>query len=213
MSKELIQAQRDYTMLYFVKDPANLCSLTGLLASFFAIYFAVTKQHHYALACALWAVVFDWLDGRIARRLKNRSDYHRAIGVQMDSLIDIVSFGVFPAFFLLSYGNFGPVFMPGASMIVAAAAVRLSYFNVFGMIDKNTYKGLALDNDVIILGLIFILEKFLPQQSFSIFLYLALILLAVFNLAPVPTPKLGDKWLPVLFVYTLVMSVYYIIFY
>ena len=34
MSKELIQAQRDYTMLYFVKDPANLCSLTGLLASF-----------------------------------------------------------------------------------------------------------------------------------------------------------------------------------
>jgi CDP-diacylglycerol--serine O-phosphatidyltransferase len=46
----------------------------------------------------------------IARSLPNRSDYHRAIGMQLDTLIDIISFSVFPAVFLASYGKFKPFF-------------------------------------------------------------------------------------------------------
>jgi CDP-diacylglycerol--serine O-phosphatidyltransferase len=157
---------------------------------------------------ALWAVLFDWADGIIARSLKNRTDDHRAIGVQLDSLIDIVSFGIFPAVFLLSYGSFNPIFLPGALLIVCGGAARLSYFNVFGMIDPHTYRGLALDNNVIILSFIFLFEGLFSHQVFSIFIYVVMMLLLILNLAPIRTYKFAGKWFYVLVAYTVIMSVY-----
>ncbi len=198
-----------YTMLYFLKDPPNICSLTGLLSSFMGIYFCITGKYYYALIGVLWSVLFDWADGIIARKLKNRTGEHRAIGAQLDSLIDIVSFSVSPAVFLLSYGQFNPVFLPGAFLIVGAGAVRLSYFNVFGMVDKDTYRGLALDNNVIILSFLFLFERFFSSQVFSLFIYAVLMLLLVFNLAPVRTYKFGGKWFYILVAYTVIMSVYF----
>lgn len=198
-----------YSMLYFLKDPPNICSLAGLLCSFIGIYFSVTGRYCYALIGVLWSVVFDWEDGLIARRLKNRTEYHRAIGAQLDSLIDIVSFGIFPAIFLLSYGNFSPLFVPAAFLIAGGSAVRLSYFNVFGMIDQNTYKGLSLDNNVIILSFLFLFERLFPHQEFSVFICAVMVLLLVFNLAPVRTYKFGEKWFYVLIAYTVAMSVYF----
>jgi len=200
----------EYTMLYFLKDLSNICSLTGLLCSFIGIYFSVTGKHLYALIGVLWAVLFDWADGIIARSLKNRTEYHRAVGAQLDSLIDIVSFSIFPAVFLLSYGKFNPIFLPGAFVIVGGGAVRLSYFNVFGMIDKETYRGLALDNNVIILSFLFMFERFFSYQTFSVFIYAVLVLLVAFNLAPIRTYKFGPKWIYILTTYTVIMSIYYV---
>jgi CDP-diacylglycerol--serine O-phosphatidyltransferase len=196
-------------MLFFPKDPSNICFLAGLLSSLIGIYFSVTGKHLYALIGVLWSVLFDWADGIIARKLKNRTDYHKAVGAQLDSLIDIVSFSVFPAIFLLSYGKFSPVFLPGAFLIVGGGAVRLSYFNVFGMIDKNTYNGLALDNNIIILSFLFIFESFFSQHVFSIIIYAVMLLLLAFNLAPTRTRKFGAKWFYILAAYTVIMSVYF----
>ncbi len=209
MSSSELKRGSEYTMLYFLKDPPNICSLTGLLSSFMGIYFCITGKYYYALIGVLWSVLFDWADGIIARKLKNRTGEHRAIGAQLDSLIDIVSFSVFPAVFLLSYGKFNPVFLPGAFLIVGAGAVRLSYFNVFGMVDKDTYRGLALDNNVIILSFLFIFERFFSYQVFSLFIYAVMVLLLVFNLAPVRTYKFGGKWFYILVAYTVIMSVYF----
>ena len=209
MHKKEDNQASEYTMLYFLKDPPNICSLAGLLSSLIGIYFSITGKYYYALTGVLWAVIFDWTDGIIARRLKNRTDYHRAVGVQLDSLIDIVSFSIFPAIFLLSYGGFNPVFLPGAFLILAGGALRLSYFNVFGMIDENTYKGLALDNNVIILSFIFAFERFFTHEVFSVIIYVLLTVLLVFNLAPIRTCKFGSGWLYVLIAYTVTMSVHY----
>jgi len=140
------------TMLSFARDLPNICSLAGLLCAVLGIYFAILRNFPLAIIGVLWAVLFDWADGIVARKMTGRTDYHRAFGGQLDSLIDIVSFGVFPAIFLLSYGNFGLWFLPGAFLIVAASAIRLSYFNIFGLIDDKTYRGLALDNNVLILA-------------------------------------------------------------
>lgn len=209
MTDRGLKPSLEYNMLYVLKDPPNICSLIGLLSSLTGIYFSITGKYYYALMGVLWSVLFDWADGIIARSLKNRTDYHRAIGAQLDSLIDIVSFSVFPAIFLLSYGRFDPLFLPGAFLIVGAGAIRLSYFNVFGMIDKDTYRGLALDNNVIILSFLFIFERFFPAQMFSIFIYAVMVLLLAFNLAPIRTYKFGGKWFYLLIAYTVIMSIYY----
>jgi CDP-diacylglycerol--serine O-phosphatidyltransferase len=210
MSSKELKQESEYTMLYFLKDPPNICSLIGLLSSIIGIYFSITGKYLYALIGVLWSVAFDWADGMIARNLKDRSDDHRAIGVQLDSLIDIVSFSVFPAIFLLSYGRFNPLFLPGAFLIVAGGALRLSYFNVFGMIDKKTYRGLALDNNVIILSFMFLFERFLSHQTFSVLIYAIMMILLILNLAPVRTYKFEGKWFGVLVLYTIIMSTYFL---
>jgi CDP-diacylglycerol--serine O-phosphatidyltransferase len=111
---------------------------------------------------------------------------------------------------LLSYGEFSPFFLPGAFLITAGDAVRLSYFNVFGMIDKKTYRGLALDYNIIILSFIFTFERFFPCRAFSVFIYAIMLLLLIFNLAPVRTYKFGTGWFYILVAYTVIMSIYYV---
>ena len=197
------------TMLSFARDLPNICSLAGLLCAVLGIYFAILRNFPLAIIGVLWAVLFDWADGIVARKITGRTDHHRAFGGQLDSLIDIVSFGVFPAIFLLSYGNFGLWFLPGAFLIVAASAIRLSYFNIFGLIDDKTYRGLALDNNVLILAFVFLFEGFINHTVFSIILYVLLMVSLVFNVTPIRTPKFAGKWFYVLMVYTFVLTIIY----
>ena len=76
-------------MISFAKDLPNICSLAGLLCAVLGLYFAVLKNFPMAIIWMIWAVLFDWGDGIIARRIKGRTDDDRAFGGQLDSLIDI----------------------------------------------------------------------------------------------------------------------------
>ena len=195
------------SIISFANDLANLCSLAGLLSAVLAIYFAIVGNFPAAMIGLVWAVFFDWSDGNIARRMKDRTDEQRKFGGQMDSLIDIVSFGICPAVVLLSYGDFSPWFIPGAFLIAAAGVLRLSYFNVFGLADKSSFQGLAIDNNGIFLVLLFVVNGFVNASSFTILLYITILALAVLNVAPVRTPKLSSgRWYYAIALYTLIVT-------
>lgn len=193
-------------MLSFAKDLPNICSLLGLLCAVFGIFFAIEGYFLASIIGVLWAVLFDWFDGIIARKIKGRTKEQGIFGGQLDSMIDIVSFGVLPAILLLSYGNYSLWFMPGVFIIIGTSVIRLSYFNVYGLIDSKTYMGLALDNNVLILAFVFLFESFFSHTTFSIIIYTLLIILSVLNLASIPTPKFGEKWIYALVTYVLVMT-------
>jgi CDP-diacylglycerol--serine O-phosphatidyltransferase len=194
------------SVLSFFRDLPNLCSLAGLLAALLGLYFAIRGVYPAAMIGLLWAVVLDWSDGLIARRMKGRTAERRAFGAQLDSLIDVVSFSVAPAVLLLSVGDFSPWFIPGAFVILATGVLRLSYFNVFGLVDDSTYRGLSLDNNVLVLALLFVFEPLVGQATFAIVLYVALMVLAALNVAPIATPKLGGRWYFAVIGYALVLS-------
>ncbi|SDU42944.1 CDP-alcohol phosphatidyltransferase family protein [Desulfobacula phenolica] len=196
-------------MIFFAKDLPNICSLAGLLCALLGVYFAILQNFKMAIIGMIWAVLFDWADGIIARKMKGRTDMHRQFGGQLDSLIDMVSFGICPAVFLLSYGNFSPWFLPGAFVIVSASAIRLSYFNVFGLIDDSTYMGLALDNNTILFAFIFLFEGLFNSKGFSIITYTIFMVMAVLNLSPVRTPKFSGKWFYALLFYAVVLTIIY----
>jgi len=196
-------------MLSLARDLPNVCSLAGLLAALLGLYFAIRGVYPAAMMALLWAIVFDWSDGRIARRMKGRTADQRACGAQLDSLIDLVSFSVAPALLLLSVGRFSPWFVPGAFVILATGVIRLSYFNVFGLLDDSTYRGLALDNNVLVLALLFVFEPVVGMTIFAIVLYVALMVLAALNVAPIETPKLGGRWYYAVILYALVLSAVY----
>jgi archaetidylserine synthase len=193
-------------MLTFARDLPNVCSLAGLAAATLGLFFAIRGVYPAALAALLWAVVFDWSDGLVARRMKGRSAELRAFGAQLDSLIDVVSFSVAPALLLLSVGRFSAWFIPGAFVVLATGVIRLSYFNVFGLVDGSTYRGLPLDTNVIVLALLFVFEPVVGRGAFALVLYAALMALTALNVAPIQTPKLGGRWYYGVIAYALVLS-------
>ncbi len=199
------------TILSYAKDLPNLCSLSGLACTIIAIYCSITGLYAAAMIGMIWAVAFDWADGLIARRMKGRTGDDRVFGGQLDVLIDIVSYGVTPAILLMSYGNFELIYLPGAFLMVAASALRLSYFSTFGLAGGTSYTGLALDNNSIILVAVFLLEGTISQSAFSVVLYVSSIGLAALNVSQIKTPKLSGNPINVfiLAAYTLIITALY----
>lgn len=112
----------------------NLITLLNLACGLLALL--ALQEQHYWLAAALigGSLLADFLDGFLARLL----GVHSEVGLQLDSLADVVSFGVVPGFFL--WELFGqarfeqepiPAFLPYLSFLVPLfAALRLARFNV-----------------------------------------------------------------------------------
>jgi CDP-diacylglycerol--serine O-phosphatidyltransferase len=166
-----------------------VCSLAGLACTILAIYCSILGVYYAAMIGMIWAVAFDWADGLVARKMKGRTGSDRMFGGQLDLLIDIVSYGVAPAVLLLSYGKFHPVLLPVAFIVLAASAIRLSYFSTFGLSDESKYTGLALDNNSIALVFIFLFESVFPHGIFTTILYVSALGLAALNVSQIQTPK------------------------
>jgi len=199
------------TILSYLKDLPNLLSLSGLACTVLAIYFSITGFYAAAMIGMVWAVAFDWADGLVARKLKGRTPTDAKFGGQLDVVIDIVSYGVTPAILLLSYGKFEPIFLIGAFIMMAAAAIRLSYFSTYGLAGGTKYTGLALDNNSLILVFVFLLESVVSHGTFVIILYLSGVGLAILNVSEIKTPKLSGnpRNVYLLGAYTLGMTVIY----
>lgn len=205
---KVVSQELQPTILSYVKDVPNLCSLSGLACTILAIYFNILGVHYAAMIGMIWAVAFDWADGLIARKMKGRTGNDQIFGGQLDVLIDIVSYGVTPAILLLSFGKFDPLFLPVAFIMLAASAIRLSYFSTYGLSGGSKYTGLALDNNNIILVFIFLFEGLFNAGSFSVILYASGLALAVLNVSQIKTPKLSGKPINVylLAIYTVGMT-------
>ena len=201
-------------ILSYLRDLPNICSLAGLCCTLVAIYFLILGIYNLAMIGMIWAVAFDWADGLIARKMKDRSGSDSQFGGQLDLLIDIVSYGVTPAILILSYANFNPLFLPVAFIMLIFAAIRLSYFSTFGLSNDAKYTGLAIDNNTIILVFLFMFSEYFEKFGFSIFLALSGLSLSILNVSQIKTPKLSGKPINVflLAMYTLTVTFVYLWF-
>ena len=121
----------------------NLFTTASLFSGFYSVIASMKGLYEIAAWTILIAIVFDGLDGRIARMTHTTSKF----GAEYDSLSDLVAFGVAPALLayhwaLLSYGKWGWL---AAFLFVACGALRLARFNVqMGVIDSKVFNGLAI---------------------------------------------------------------------
>jgi CDP-diacylglycerol--serine O-phosphatidyltransferase len=119
----------------------NLLTTAGLFAGFYAIVQAMTGRFENAAVAIFIAMVFDGLDGRVARMTRTQS----AFGAEYDSLSDMVSFGAAPALIVFEWamkgmGKWGWI---AAFVYCAGAALRLARFNTnIGVVDKRYFQGL-----------------------------------------------------------------------
>ncbi len=197
------------TILSVVTDIPNIITLLGLSSGILGIYLALLGNFPAAIIAMLWAVLFDWYDGPVARRIPGRSDVQKTIGAKMDSLVDIVSLAICPAIILLSYGQFSAWFFPGALMIVVAGVVRLAHFDVFGVDDDGTIAGLSLDITALVVALVFLLERVLGHNSFAALLYTTIAVLSFLHVAPFRMHKMVGRWYYVTTAYVLILTAVY----
>ncbi|MBT3302575.1 MAG: hypothetical protein HOA61_01825 [Bacteroidetes bacterium] len=137
-------------MKFLTKNLANIFTLTNLFLGFTGIVNTLYGDPVMGAFFLIWAAIFDFLDGTTARLLKTQSE----LGKQLDSLADIVSFGILPATILhvllikshqawvykLHFTGI-PIVSLLAFIFVIAAALRLAKFNT-DEDQKNVFTGL-----------------------------------------------------------------------
>ncbi len=106
----------------------NMLTLIGVCIGLTSIRFALDERFEFAIIAILFAAIIDGLDGRIARLIKGTSK----VGKELDSLTDMISFGVAPAFIMYFWklntlGRFGWLL---CLIFVICVALRLARFNV-----------------------------------------------------------------------------------
>ncbi|HIM54403.1 MAG TPA: CDP-diacylglycerol--serine O-phosphatidyltransferase [Gammaproteobacteria bacterium] len=119
----------------------NVLTTFGLFAGFFAIILATKGQYADAAIAIFVAMLFDGLDGRVARLTNTQSSF----GEQYDSMADMLSFCVAPALlvYFWQFSDLGKIGWLGAFVYTAAGALRLARFNTqIGVDDKRYFQGL-----------------------------------------------------------------------
>jgi len=127
----------------------NLLTTCGLFAGFYSIVAAIDGNFERAALAIFTAMLFDGLDGRVARLTSTSSEF----GKEFDSLSDMVSFGLAPAIVIYQWGVqrlaeygalWGRLGWLAAFLYVAAAAFRLARFNTnVNVQDRRFFQGLA----------------------------------------------------------------------
>ena len=106
----------------------NTLTLIGVCIGLSSIKFALDLKYELAIVAIVFAALIDGLDGRIARLIKGTSK----VGKELDSLTDVISFGVAPAFIMYfwSLNNLGKFGWLLCLIYVVCVALRLARFNV-----------------------------------------------------------------------------------
>lgn len=101
----------------------------GMLAGFTGITCVMGERFHQAVLCLMIAGICDMFDGAIAAT-KKRDKREKCFGIQIDSLSDLICFGVLPALFVYVINGESDLAFLAAGLYVLCALVRLAYFNV-----------------------------------------------------------------------------------
>jgi len=152
-----------------VKLP-DLFTLLNISMGLAAILFAINGRHYLAILSLLLAVVFDFLDGKIARMIKRQGEF----GKQLDSLADTISFGVAPAVFGFSLiqTNFALVIF---AIFLFAGVLRLARYNIMEF--SGSFAGMPITVNGIVIPLIYFAK--LPVNLYPyIYLFLALLMVS-----------------------------------
>ena len=179
---------------------------------------------YYGMLCLLFSGLCDAFDGKVARTKKDRTPLERAFGVQIDSLADLICFGVLPATIgmamlrvsgifteLVTSKNYeGSFFILILLIMIAvfyilAALIRLAYFNATEEIREEEaaktgvmyYIGMPVTSAALIFPLVLIIHRF-TRFDLTILYFIIMLVVAFLFLANIKVRKPGRKGLTVI---------------
>lgn len=163
-------------------DYTVILTYAGLLCTLLGIQQAVEGYYINAILCLGGTLFCDMMDGKVARTKKNRTDRERMFGIQIDSLCDLVSFGVFPSVLCYMLGLQGWIGFLVIGYYCLCCVIRLAYFNVLEMDrspeEKSVYHGLPAIGLAVLLPAICMVRLWIPEETLVWILRMILPLLA-----------------------------------
>lgn len=169
-----------------------------------------------AIMCLLLCGLFDMFDGKVARTKKNRTKEEKSFGIQIDSLSDVIAFGVLPTVIAITVSEGAWYVCLAAGLYVLAALIRLAYFNVTEEIrqsctdeTRKTYSGLPVTSAALIFPAFFGIMGGLCSKDFKLLytifqagfftglLAVALLITALLFLLPfhIRKPRTRELWI------------------
>ena len=173
-------------------DYTVILTYISFISAVAGIFSASTMHLRWAIFFLAFSGLCDMFDGKIARTKKNRTDDEKAFGIQIDSLCDIVCFGVLPIVICYRLGMDRLYGMMILALYGLAGLIRLGYFNVMEAKRqaqeegaRKYYQGLPITSMAIALPILFVVSPLFPTHSaFVVVLHIAVTLvgfLFIFN--------------------------------
>lgn len=166
---------------------ADCMSIANALCGFLAMFFILKGENILSAQLLLLAVVFDCLDGTVARMLNTRSGM---FGENIDSLADIVSFGVAPAIIMYMISPSQWIIIP-AALVVICGLLRLTRYNTLVVYQEGptkTFLGLPIPVTSTILAAL-ILSSFTDMYLISVLM----IIISILMVSEVKYPKIKNN--------------------
>ena len=149
-------------------DYTVILTYLGFASGVFGILMAINGHSFIAVLALMFSGLCDMFDGKVARTKKKRTKEEKSFGIQLDSLSDLVCFGVLPAVIGYQIGINRSYLVPLIIFYPLAGLIRLAYFNMLETLRDGDgpvkeYIGLPITSAALIFPFIFIFRKFLGK--------------------------------------------------
>ena len=170
----------------------NMFTLIGVCIGLSSIKFAFDGNFQFSIIAIIVAAIIDGLDGRIARLIKGTS----RVGKELDSLTDVISFGVAPAFIMYfwSLNQIGRIGWLICLIYVMCVALRLARFNVSSDADPswrdNFFEGIPspAGGVLVLMPLVYSFSEFqIIKLNYDLFVPILFILVSILLISKIPT--------------------------
>lgn len=167
----------------------NLFTAASIFVAMLSMINALEGKFEYAAWFILLSLIFDGLDGRVARLTHTCSRF----GVEFDSLADIVAFGVAPALLIYlfighDYGRFGIVV---SALFVIFGAIRLARFNVMtAQSEPSVFIGVPIPTAAVFISLLVLLfQKYGIKDEYGMVILIATIFISILMVSNIRYPS------------------------
>lgn len=183
-----------------VYDYTVILTYMSLCFAVFGMLNAVHGKYTLSILCLVGSGVCDAFDGIVARSKKNRTEDEKAFGIQLDSLCDVISFGIFPVFLCYFMGMNGALGIVIICLYSLCAVIRLAFFNVLEAKRQQSetgcaksYRGLPVTTISILLPFVYLFRNVLSEQVFIWVLHVLMLLVAFLFVYDISIPKADWK--------------------
>lgn len=172
---------------------------TSLASAVVGIISALQGRVGTAVFCILFSGFCDLFDGVVARTKKNRTQNEKNFGIQIDSLADVIAFGVLPALVFYRLGVNGTLGVIILVFYVLCGLIRLAFFNVLETARQSdpseasclkSFRGMPITFSAIITPIIYGITRFTPDDLNLWIFHIAPALMAFFFVLDIKIPKL-----------------------
>lgn len=177
-------------------DYTVVLTYCGMLSAVIGIFLAMNGSFTASMIALMCAGICDMFDGAVASTKKGRSVQEKTFGIQIDSLSDLISFGVMPGMFVYCMAGMQKAAAVCAAVFILAALIRLAFFNVLeeerqrqttGR--RESYLGVPVTTIALLLPLLYILRCFGIIGASAVPFEILLVITACGFLAPISLKK------------------------